>query len=252
MMKPMITAHSGCEDTKDDSMESIDLALKYGADTIEIDVRIDKNGILRISHNEASTEEFQQKLTLDDVFAKILNTGLSVNCDIKEQSALYPTLATAEKNGLSPERLILSGCTSPDILARDPALTQRGQFFLNIEEVLKFIYLRRESDFDIQRFPLLMRDPWKILKENGLEIHEEWIGDTVQCYTMLHAAAANLPKTLLNSDLITALKEASVPLSIWTVNEPELVECCLDTEVCNITTRKVRQAIQIRKKYSRD
>lgn len=250
MMKPMITAHSGCEDTKDDSMESIDLALEYGADAIEIDVRIDKNGILRISHNEASTEEFQQKLTLDDVFAKILNTGLSVNCDIKEQAALYPTLAAAKKTGLSPERLILSGCTSPDILARDPSLIQRGQFFLNIEEVLKLIYLRRERDFDIQRFPLLMRDPWKILKENGIEIRDEWVEDTVQCYKMVHAAAANLPKTLLNSNLVSALKAASVPLSIWTVNEPELVTLCLNTGVCNITTRKVQQAIEITEKYS--
>lgn len=245
MNKPMITAHSGCEGSPDDSMESIDLALQYKADAIEIDVRTDPGGNLRISHNQASAEEFQQKLTLREVFEKILNTGLSVNCDIKEQSALYPTLAEAEKIGLPPERLILSGCTSPEALARDASLTQRGQFFLNIEEVLKYIYLRREKDFDMARFGLLMSDPWKILKENGLEIHDEWVEDTVQCYKMLHVSAANLPKTLLNSNLVSALKSASVPLSVWTVNEPELVECCLETKVVNITTRKVRQALSI-------
>ena len=45
---PMITAHSGCEETEIDSMESIELALEYGADAIEVDVRVDHNKELRI------------------------------------------------------------------------------------------------------------------------------------------------------------------------------------------------------------
>ena len=38
----MITAHSGCEGTGIDTMESIEKALEFGADAIEIDVRMDR------------------------------------------------------------------------------------------------------------------------------------------------------------------------------------------------------------------
>ena len=59
----MITAHSGCEETEIDSMESIELALEYGADAIEVDVRVDQNKELRISQDEVSPEEYSQELT---------------------------------------------------------------------------------------------------------------------------------------------------------------------------------------------
>ena len=44
MSAPIITAHSGCEATEIDSLDSIDKALEYGADAIEIDVRADPSG----------------------------------------------------------------------------------------------------------------------------------------------------------------------------------------------------------------
>lgn len=251
MNNTMITAHSGCELTEIDSMISIDLALECGADAIEVDVRMDPFKGLRISHNEVSLENYKLKMTLRDVFEKISDTNLSVNCDIKEQEALYRTLEEAEKFGFPPERLILSGCTSVEQLARDMSIAKRGTFFLNLEEVLKFVYIRRAIEFDIKNFFLLLNDPWKFLKEKALDLREEWVDDTVSCYQMLPFAAANLPKTLLNTNLVRALQAVGVPLSIWTVNEADLVRRCLEENVRNITTRQVRQAIRLRNEAAR-
>ena len=246
MRNPMITAHSGCEGTEIDSLESIDKALEFGAEAIEVDVRVDWEGTLRISHNAVSPVEYQKRITVQSVLDRIRFTDLAVNFDIKEQGALYKTLEEAERLGFPRERLILSGCTDPDQLIRDTRLTERARFFLNIEEVIKFVHLRKCPDADIERFSVLMNDPWTVVKERGMEIPEEWIEDTVRLYRLVRADAVNLSKKILDSPLADALRADGFPLSVWTVNEPEIVRKCLDMKVYNITTRQVRQAVELR------
>ena len=243
---PMITAHSGCEETEIDSMESIELALEYGADAIEVDVRVDRNKELRISHDEVSPEEYSQKLTLQDVFEKISRSEMVLNCDIKEQEALYRTLDEAEKFRFPAERLVLSGCTGVEQLARDQSLAKRARFFLNIEEVLKIVLIHRAADFDLKDFILLMNDPWKLLKGKAAYLADTWIDDTVRCYQMIPCSAVNMPKIMLNTPIAAALRDAGIPLSVWTVNEPELIRVCLTEDVSNITTRYIRRALRIR------
>lgn len=246
MTEPMITAHSGCEDTPTDSLESIDKALEYGADAIEVDVRADYNGELRISHNSVSQEEYYEKATLRTVLDRIRFTNLAVNFDIKEQAALYKTLEEAEKLGFPRERMIFSGCTGPEQLARDSRLAERGRFFMNVEEVMKFVHLRKCPDLDIDEFSVLMNDPWAVIKDRGWEIPEAWIEDTIRLYRQLHAEAANISKKILGTPLVDALIADGFQLSVWTVNEPETVRQCLDLKVFNITTRKVKQAMDLR------
>ncbi len=250
MTEPMITAHSGCEDTERDSLESIEKALELNAEAIEIDLRVDRTGTLRISHNEVSQEEYEAKLTLGNVFDRIRQTDLVVNFDVKEQQALYKILEEAEALGMDRERLIFSGCTSPEQLARDPRLTERGRFFLNIEEVLKIIYYRMAPDFDFARFMELQADPWSVIGKKNHDFTEKMIGSTVRLYQMLHADAANMPKSMLGTPLLKALKEAEIPLSIWTVNEADLVFQCLKTGVANITTKKPAQVMKLREAFT--
>ena len=243
---PMITAHSGCEETEIDSMESIELALEYGADAIEVDVRVDPGKELRISHDEVSPEEYRQKLTLRDVLEKISRSDMILNCDIKEQRALYRTLDEAEKFGFPAERLIMSGCTGAEQLARDQSLAKRARFFLNVEEVLKIVLIHRAADFDLKDFILLMNDPWKLLREKAADLADTWIDDTVRCYQMIPCSAVNMPKIMLNTPIAAAMRDAGIPLSVWTVNEPELIQVCLKEDVFNITTRYVRKVLRIR------
>lgn len=249
---PMITAHSGCEDTEIDSLESVEKALELGADGIEIDVRVDQAGTLRISHNAVSQQEYLEKLTLRKILERIRETDLAVNFDLKEPQALYKTLEEAEALGFGRDRLIFSGCTGPEQLVRDETLCSRGRFFVNIEEVLKFLYFRNQAAFDLEQFSALMNDPWSVVRGMSENLPDSYVADTVKMYGIIHAEAANLPKRLLAAPVIDALQKAGVPLSIWTVNEAKIAQQCLDLGVLNITTRRVEQTIRIRKNAGKD
>lgn len=251
MNEPMITAHSGCEGTERDSMESIDKALELGAEAIEVDVRVDQAGTLRISHNAVSQEEYLEKPTLSEVLYRIRGTGLAVNFDLKEQQTLYKVLDETAGRGFPRERLIFSGCTSPEQLARDPLLTEKAQFFLNLEEVLKFVYLHFSPDFEFSRFTELMTESWKVVGKDGNEIPEKAADAAVLLYGQLRASAANLPKGMVGSMMTEKLKQAGVPLSVWTVDEADCVRQCLEYGVHNITARSVEQAMSIRKAYKK-
>ena len=130
MNKTMITAHSGCEGTGIDTMDSIEKALEIGADAIEIDVRLDPFGNLRISHDPLSLEGYLMKNMLEEVFRRISPTSMMINFDLKEPKALYETLQAAQSFGFPSERMILTGCTTPDRLLDDRKLSGQAAFFL--------------------------------------------------------------------------------------------------------------------------
>ncbi len=250
MMQTMITAHSGCEDTEIDSLESVEAAAACGVDAIEIDVRADSKGVLRISHNEVSQQEYDEKLTLRSVLETVRPTNLAVNFDIKEQQALYKTLDEAEAMGFERERLIFSGCTGPEQLARDRKLAERGRFFLNIEEVLKFLYFQKRSSYAIEHFTELMNTPWRFVREEDRSVSETYIDDTIALFHQLSAEAANVPKYMLGTLFLDRMRQEGIPLSVWTLSEPDLIRLCLDQGVRNITTRDVRLVLEIKNRYS--
>ncbi len=267
MNKPMITAHSGCEGTGIDTMDSIEKALIFGADAAEIDIRMDPFGDLRISHDPLSLEDYLRKNPLEDVFRRILPTPILINFDLKEEAALYKTINAAHEFGFPTERLIFSGCTTPVQLANDPELTHRANFFLNLEEVLKYVYAHRKEEFSKEVFSMLMEDPFIIFIDEGGSIPDVYLSeavrirqkiyaisrtlkekiyeDTVRIYQETQAAAANLPKFLLWTPVVEKLKAGNIPLSVWTVNEPELIRRSLEIGVFNITTRKIQLTKQL-------
>ena len=116
----------------------------------------------------------------------------------------------------------------------------------NIEEVLKIVLLHRAADFDLKDFILLMNDPWKLLREKAADLADTWIDDAVRCYQTIPCSAVNMPKIMLNTPIAAAMRNAGIPLSVWTVNEPELIRVCLTEDVSNITTRYIRRALRIR------
>ncbi len=137
MSKTMITAHSGCEGTGIDTMDSIEKALEFGADAIEIDVRMDSFDNLRISHDPLSLEDYLTKNLLEEVFQKITPTSLMINFDLKEPRTLYKTIEAAETFGFPAERMILTGAATPEKLLEDRGLPGRAAFYLNVSHVLQ-------------------------------------------------------------------------------------------------------------------
>lgn len=269
--KPIITAHSGCEGTGIDTMESIEKALFYGADAIEIDVRLDPFGDMRISHDPLSIEDYLQKNLLDNVFQRVRTTSLLINFDIKEKAALYKTLDAASNDGFPMDRLIFTGCTAPDQLINDPQLARRANFFINLEELLKYVFVCHKEEFRKDVFQTLMEEPFLILIDEDNEfpdiyfsesvtirqkiyaiskiVREKIYEDTVRIYQETKAAAVNLPKVLLYTRMVEIMKACDIPLSVWTVNEPDMVRRCLEAGARNITTQKIQMTKQILEQY---
>ncbi len=50
---PLITAHTGCMGTPDNTLRSVESALKHGADVVEDDIRITRDGVLVLAHDDA-------------------------------------------------------------------------------------------------------------------------------------------------------------------------------------------------------
>ena len=247
MSKTIVTAHSGCEDTPRDSMESIDAALRLGADAIEVDVRVDEKGDLRISHNAVLQTEYETKPRFSDVLEKIRDTQLKLNCDVKEPAALYALLREAKQYGFTRDRLILTGCVSPEQLVRDSGIVKAARAVVNVEEVFKVLFLYHSDEFTIGMYYDLMSHPMDYLK--GLfdsETMAPYIEDFIKLLKYCGADACNMPYAMLDMPVIPALKEAGIPISVWTVDDAEIVEKCLDCGVWNITTRKVQQALEVK------
>ena len=227
MITPMITAHSGCEGTSDDSIASVKTGIALGADCVEVDVRTGRDGSLRLSHDEIRDEN--GLTTLKEAFALIRESGIAVNCDLKEYGALLPVIDLAEECGLTREQLIFSGCVDPKFLASHPAAAARSRIFLNSEELVSDLAGNRDLRRAEQAAFLLAH-----------------ARPAAERFRLTGAAALNAPYGIMTDDLIGALRAEGIPLSLWTLNDEDVLREYMKKDLLNITTRIPSAALRIR------
>ncbi|MBQ7184046.1 MAG: glycerophosphodiester phosphodiesterase [Clostridia bacterium] len=227
MSTPMITAHSGCEGTSDDSIASIETGIALGADCVEVDVRTGKDGSLQLSHDEIGDKT--GLITLREAFALVRESGIAVNCDLKEYGALLPVLALAEECGLTREQLIFSGCVDPKFLISHPGAAARSRIFLNSEELVSDLAGNRDLR-RAEQAAFLLAHP----------------RPTAERFRRTGAAALNAPYGIMTDDLIGALRAEGIPLSLWTLNDEDVLREYMKKELLNITTRVPSAALRIR------
>lgn len=249
MSTQIVTAHSGCEGTETDSLESIEKALIYKADAIEIDIRRAQNGDLRLTHNQLTEEEYLTKARLEDAFDRIKDTDLLVNCDIKEPAVLYYLLDKAAEFGLGKDRLIITGCTSAEQLIRDPHLNDKAQVYANVEQLLKYDYLISHPFSDLKQFLLNLDEPLGDVKYK-FQMTAEVTEKLISYCRILGVAGLNLPHFIFNEQFAEMMNDAKVPFSIWTVNDPELAKRLFENNAANITTRAVKDIVKVKNAIS--
>lgn len=116
--RTLITAHSGAENTIDNTIESIRVMADCGADVIEIDVRMHE-GRLVMSHDEPKGEVD----SLADAFAIVeKHPGLRMNIDLKQTGIVSAVAELARKCGVE-DRLLFTGGVGEDDF---PAIRERG------------------------------------------------------------------------------------------------------------------------------
>lgn len=221
-----ITAHSGCENTPDNSEENIRAAVASGADVLEIDIRR-IGGVLLLTHNMPAAGE--SCVTLEECFrlTAALSQTIRVNCDLKEPGLEQDVLSLAEKNGLKG-RIILTGVVSPSSLS---ALPCWALVSMNAENLL----------------PGLEEAAAARPEERMTEQEEEMLLEEAQKYGI---TSINMHYPLFHQTLGHKMAAHGIFFSLWTVNDPDTLRSLLAFDLENITTRLPVTACRLRKEIS--
>lgn len=198
-----ITAHAGCMDTRMDSIESLEAAVKYGADIIEVDLNIDKNKNLVLSHDlpEEGIDYIQFYMVLE-IMKKHRN--ILLNIDVKNSDVLSKLNNMISRNKLS-ESIFLTGLTFNDIEE-------------NREELKGIHYLVNLEDSDIKNI-------------NGERL--------IHKLREMNAEGININYELLTYELAALCKEERIILSVWTIDNIIDMDKAISLGVNSITTRRI-------------
>lgn len=208
---PVITAHSGCEGTPDNSIEHIKTAIASGAEMLEIDIR-EHDGTLYLTHDSAA--DYAACATLAQCFELVAETDdLCINCDVKTFGLTEKVCRLAAQYGME-SRIVFTGSVGAEerkFLAASPA-----DWWLS-----------------------LWRSPWE--RKHFAEACAEYASMN-DLYRII-----NLDYKMVNDALLDKTKENGYMLSVWTVNNEKDIRRMMKSGIINITTRQPKLALAIRK-----
>jgi len=240
-MKTMIQAHRGASVFHpENTLEAFSLAVEQGADGIELDVQLSKDGEIVVAHDSRlervsngtgfikdRTLEELKALNFDrsyfcnktyripllsEVFSLLKPTGLTVNIELKTTEHLYPKL---------PEKLLA--------LAKEYAMEERVVYSSFNHYSLKQIKsLDPKAKIGVL-YELGMVDPWVYANHLGADaIHPNY------------CVIAALPET------VECCHEHGVMVNVWTVDELETIKLMLKYGVDGIITNRPDIAVAYR------
>ncbi len=205
------TAHTGCLDTKDNSLESIDVGVQYGASIVEFDLQYYR-GTPVLAHDEPGGAE----VTLEEAFLKVKEyDGLKVNVDVKSTEYLEKVPIIAEKTGVL-DRIFFTGIEESDV-ADVKKKCPNVQYYLNVDVL----------------------PPTKQ--------SEEYLQSLVAKVKKCGAVGINFNKDNATQELVDVFHENGLLVSIWTVNNEMEIYQILSYGPDNITTRcpdKLKTALE--------
>ncbi len=211
MKRTLLTAHSGCDNTPDNSMAFVRYALTLPVDCFEVDIRRGKTGALILAHDESGGGT-----PLQEAFVALSgHPRMKINCDLKEPGLESAVYACAEEMGVA-DRLVFSGTVQKcDVI-------QKVDWYLNIE--LLFPGISAFSD---------------IAPAEALSRVESGMRET-------GAVCLNTHYSIVETPLYAMLAARGIPLSLWTPSEEPLLRRFLADGVANITTRAAKRACDLR------
>ena len=209
---PIITAHSGCEGTPDNSLEHIRTAIASGAECLEIDVH-EHNGTLYLTHDAQGN--YEGCPTLAQCYELVAaDSKMLMQCDCKAFGLAEACMKLAEQYGIA-HRVLMAGSVGDNEI---PVLDQgKSDWWLSMWR----------SDREAEE-----------LAENCAKLRS--MDDR---YRMI-----NLDKRMVNDSMLEKIREYDYRLSVWTVNnEEDLRKFMPVPEIRNITTRIPVLALKIRR-----
>lgn len=205
-----VTAHTGCEGTRDNSLEAIEKGVAAGADIVEFDIHFNGDGEPVLAHDSAESDSVK----LEDAFELVARyDGLRVNVDCKTTENLKAVTALAEKCGVK-DRIFYTGIEENDVevVRRD---TPEVAYYLN---------------FDVKKS-----------RKND----EEYIRDLVKKVKASGALGLNIHFRSASRKMIDLFHSEGLEVSVWTVNKERDMYTVLALGCDNITTRRPTKLIEI-------
>ena len=205
-----VTAHTGCEETEDNSLDSIRKGYESGADIVEFDLNFTSDGKAVLSHDEPQSS----CVTLDEAFALIAELpDLRVNVDCKSVANLKVVTELAQKHGIS-NRIFYTGIREEDVKV--------------VKEQTPHITYWLNFDVDVEK-----------------NTDEEYLLSLAKKTREVGAVGININYKTCSKQLVDVFHREGLLISIWTVNKKldmiKTVPLCAD----NITTRHPSQLVEI-------
>ncbi len=210
-----ITAHSGCDGTKENSLEFLQYALETNVDCVEVDVR-NTNCELVLGHDESSGVTLKQAFELLKKYP-----DKKMNCDLKNENLEELVYQSALEEDVV-KQLIYSGYVDIHKCNQGQKGFEQVEVYFNIKNIVTNIYEERKYTDD--------------LETALLKIHRSGI------------KVVNIEYHFLRSYLVSLMEQMHLKASVWTVNEKEdMSEFMKEDVVENMTTRNVKDALEVKK-----
>jgi glycerophosphoryl diester phosphodiesterase len=215
----MITAHSGCDNTAPNSMEGIIAALSKNIDIIEVDLRLYKENVY-LSHDVVDGNQLDRYVTFQEVLKLLAIDKVNLNCDLKEIGVFEYALKDLREYGME-ERAIFTG----DYDNSKIDTNAKYRYFLNVERKDLQLYNNIIEDQDADK----IIDFYKNSKDNTM-------------------AALNMNYRCISPSAQAMLYASGIPISYWTVDDPNEIDRLLQNNVFSITTNNIAYAVIARER----
>ena len=205
-----VTAHTGCEGTKDNSLEAIERGYKSGADIVEFDLHFNSDGEPVLAHDYSTSDSVK----LEKAFELVRKCeGLRVNVDCKTTENLTAVVALAEKYGVK-DRIFYTGIEVEKVESVK-AQTPEVAYYLNVAI--------NKSKKNNENY---IRSLVKLVKDNG-------------------AVGININRKGAAKKMVDIFHEEGLYVSAWTVNKVLDMHKILALGCDNITTREPTKLMEI-------
>lgn len=244
-MKPLVTAHTGCEKTCPNSIASFLEAVSAGADFAELDIRatIDRTivlshdddwlleeqnppasaknpGVQKIPISKTSLSKLEGITQLEEIIAAAGDKEISLNLDIKDFSCIDTVFALLKKFSFLG-RAVFSGFTFSQVKELKKIYPVAG-FMVNIS-----------ADFT----------PAETLSLFNLD-RDKFVDQLTEIYRASGGICLNINHEYSPPEIIEDLRKRFVPVSVWTIDNENLIDQYSRSDAYSITTSKVRRLVK--------
>lgn len=201
----LLTAHTGCMGTRENTLDSLRAALESGANAVEFDIRFRSDGTPVLAHDVL--QEHDNSPLLADAFALIAQTqGVWVNLDLKQTDHL-PEIARLGREAGLIGRLFFTG-VGPDDTDQAARECPEIPYYLNLSPDTK------QKDSDAY---------WR---------------QTADRIRLCGAVGINCHYDAASESLVRVMHEQGLLVSFWTVNRRTAMAQIAALGPDNITTKE--------------